>query len=100
MVVALIVALAAAAYALYRAQLNQQNQIDLLDLLSENGRLSRSACVMMGAFGVTTWMLIQLTLNGKMTEGFFGLYSAAWIAPTVTRMIVNGTAPKQQGAQP
>lgn len=95
MVVALIVILATIVIYLYRAQRDPANQFDLLDLFVENNKLSRSACVMMGAFSVTSWMLINLTLNGKMTEGYFGLYSAAWIAPTVTRMIV-GPAPQQK----
>ena len=41
----------------------------------------------MGAFGLTSWMMAELTLSGKMTEGYFGLYAAAWITPVVVRLV-------------
>jgi len=66
---------------------NPANHFDILDLFMENNHLSKAAVVMMGTFGLTTWMMIQLTLSGKMTEGYFGLYAAAWIAPVVVRLI-------------
>ena len=62
---------------------------DLRDLLMENGRVSKAACVMMGAFAVTTWQFVYYTLNGKLTEGYLGIYVAAWIAPVVARLISN-----------
>lgn len=95
MVVALIAVLAALAWSLYRAQRDPNNVLDFYDLVMENGRLSRMACVMMGSFGVTSWMMIQMTVNGKMTEGIFGLYCTAWIAPTVTRIIKGPPAPTE-----
>lgn len=93
MVIALVAALIIMTYTLYRAQKDPNRVFDVYDLVMENGRLSRQACVMMGSFVTTSWMMIQLTVNGKLTEGYLGLYSAAWIAPTVTRMIVGGNAP-------
>ena len=56
---------------------------DLRDLLMENGRVSKAAAVMMGSFAATTWFFVYYALNGKMTEGYLGLYVAAWIAPVV-----------------
>lgn len=63
---------------------------DLRDLLMENGRASKAAVVMMGAFAVTTWQFVYFSLNGKMTEGYAGIYVAAWIAPVVARLISRG----------
>lgn len=60
---------------------------DLRDLLMENGKASKASCVLMGAFAVTTWQFIYYTLNGKLTEGYLGIYVAAWIAPVVARLI-------------
>ncbi len=60
---------------------------NLRDLLMENDRVSKAACVMMGAFAATTWQFIYYTLNGKLTEGYLGIYVAAWIAPVVARLI-------------
>ncbi len=65
------------------------NGYDWQDLLMENGRASKAAHVMMGAFFVTTWHFIYYSLTGRMSEGYYGLYSAAWIAPVVLRMFSN-----------
>lgn len=92
MVVALIAALVIISISLYRAQKDGTNKLDLYDLVMENGRLSRTAFVMMASFVVTSWIMVTLTLNGKMTEGIFGLYCTAWVAPVVTR-IIKGPAP-------
>lgn len=67
---------------------------DLRDLITENGRLSKGACVMMGAFGATTWQFIYFTLNGKMTEGYEVIYVAAWITPVVARLISREPTPQ------
>lgn len=56
-------------------------------LLGEDGKMSKSAAVMMGSFAMTTWMMIYLVLNDKMTEGYFTIYVAAWITPVVVRII-------------
>lgn len=64
--------------------------IDLDDLLlGEDGKLSKAAAVMMGAFVLTSWIMIKLTLTDKLTEGYFMAFLGAWVAPTVTRLIVN-----------
>jgi hypothetical protein len=65
------------------------NPIAIRDLLMENGKLSKGACVMMGAFAVTTWFILYYSLQGKMSEGYLGLYLAAWVTPVVARLIVN-----------
>jgi hypothetical protein len=66
------------------------NDFNVLDLLMENGHVSKAAVVMMGAFSLTSWMMVELTLIGKMTEGYFGLYAAAWIAPVVVKLVTQG----------
>lgn len=69
-----------------RAHRNLNNQFNLFDLLMENGRLSRLACVFMGSFVMTTWLIVRLTLEGKLTEGFFSIYGGFWIVPIVAKM--------------
>lgn len=73
-----------------RMHRDPHNDFNLLDLLMENGHVSKAAVVMMGAFSLTTWMMVHLTLIGKMAEGYFGLYAAAWIAPVVVKLITQG----------
>lgn len=63
-------------------------QFDLRDLLMENGKVSKAACVMMGAFAATTWFFLYYAVTGRMTEGYFGLYGGFWITPVVARLIV------------
>lgn len=77
---------------LHRWNADPNNPVRLTDLILENGRVSRGAVVMMGAFAATTWFFVYYALIGKMTEGYFGLYSAAWIAPVVARMLSGAPA--------
>ena len=56
-------------------------------LLGDDGRMSKAAFVMLGAFAVTTWMMVLLTVRDKMTEGYLAIYVGAWITPTVTSLI-------------
>ena len=65
------------------------NEYNWHDLLMENGKASKAAHVMLGAFVATTWAFIYMTLTGKMDAVLFGVYSAAWIAPVVTRLVTN-----------
>lgn len=76
--------------ALSRMHRDRDVDFDLRDLLMENGRVSKGACVMMGAFAATTWQFVYFSLNGKMTEGYAAIYVAAWIAPVVARLISRG----------
>jgi hypothetical protein len=65
------------------------SRINLDDLLlGEDGRLSKAAAVMMGAFALTSWLIVYLALTGRLTEGYFTAYLGAWVAPTVTALIV------------
>lgn len=77
------------------------SRIDLDDLLlGEDGKLSKAAAVMLGAFLVTTWMMVWLTLREKMTEGYLAIYVAAWITPTVTKLVKGpATTPPAGGVQ-
>lgn len=70
------------------------SKIDLDDLLlGDDGKLSKAAAVMMGAFLLTSWGMAYMWLAKMMTEGYFGAYLLAWVSPTVTKLIVNRPAP-------
>lgn len=80
-------------WGLIRRSRKVESKIDLDDLvLGDDGKLSKAATVMLGAFGLTTWLMVYLALNGKMTEGYLAIYVGAWIAPTVTKLF-KGTPP-------
>lgn len=91
MVVAFIALLIGIIITMYRAQKDQTNTIDIYDLVTENGRLSKTACVMMGAFIITSWMMVTLTINATMSVEYFLAYSATWITPLVTRIVKSST---------
>ena len=81
----LIVALVIA-WSLYRAHRDPTFSFNLLDLLMEGGRVSKVSCLVMGAFTVHTWIMVRLTLDGKMSEGYLTIYGATWVAPMLARM--------------
>lgn len=87
--------------ALMRWSRAHADPFDVRDLFMENGRASKGAVVLMGSFAATTWFFIFYALTGRMSEGYFGLYAAAWIAPAVARMITNpGGAPSPSTPTP
>lgn len=76
---------------MYRAHRDPRIDFNLLDLLLENDRVSRKAVLVMGAFFTSSWIVIRLTLDGKLTEGYFGAYMAAWVAPMIAGMFATNT---------
>jgi hypothetical protein len=64
-------------------------------LLDPDGRMSKSAIVMFGSFGMTTWLMVFLALSDKMSEGYLTIYGGLWIIPSVTKLI-KGVAPQQE----
>lgn len=95
---AIIIAAAVSLIVLSRSQKSKINLVDLL--LGEDGTMSRSAVVLLASFGVTTWGMVYMWLNEHMTEGYFTAYLAAWVAPAVTKLIVNANVAKAQAAGP
>lgn len=83
---ALLIVAMVIAWSFYRSHRNPSIQFDLFDLLMENGRLSRIACAFMATLIVTSWVIIRLTVEGKLTEGLFTAYVAAWVAPIVAKL--------------
>lgn len=82
------------ARALVRSDRSATSRIDLEDLLlGDDGRASKAAAVMFGAFALSTWVIVNLAVSGALTEGYFtaylGAYLGAWVAPTVARLIFN-----------
>ena len=85
----LVVVVASIIFVLVKRDRSIASAINLEDLLlGDDGKLSKAAAVMMGAFAMTTWLMVYLALNAKMTEGYLAIYVGAWIAPTVTKLII------------
>ena len=92
---ALLIVSIVIAWSIYRAHRDRDYTFDFFDLLMENGRLSRLACVFMGSFVVSSWIMIRLTLDAKMTEGMFLAYGTVWVAPIIAKLF--SPAPLNQG---
>ena len=67
---ALLIVAMVIAWSFIRAHRDKSNTFNLLDLLMENGRLSRIACAFMATLVVTSWVIVKLTVEGKLTETF------------------------------
>lgn len=64
---------------------------NIVDLLMENGRLSRLALAFDAAVVVTAWIMLKLVVDGKMTEGYLGIYGSFWVAPILAKMFSTNT---------
>ena len=70
-------------------------------LLGDDGKPSKAAMIMFGAFAVSSWVLVYLALTQpEMSVGVFGTYCTAWVAPTVTALVVNAWKAAPKGAPP
>ena len=95
---ALLIVALVVAWSLYRAHKSDNDQFaafNLLDLIMDQGRVSRVACVFLACFGILSWIMIRLTIGGKMTEGYFMGYAGACFAPIVAKMFSASSPPAQ-----
>ena len=83
---AIIIVALVIAWSFYRAHKAQDIVFNLYDLLLENGKVSRLAVVFMGSFGVSSWIMIRTTIDGKMNEGLFMAYGGVWVAPIIAKL--------------
>jgi len=67
-------------------------QFNLLDLIMDNNRVSRLACVFLACFGILSWIMVRLTISGKMTEGYFMGYAGACFAPIIAKLFSRPSA--------
>lgn len=85
---ALAIALLAVVFYLQRAHRSAASQFSIEDLLlGDDGRASKAAFVMFVALAISSWVIILQAMSGTLTDLTFGAYLAAWVAPTVTKMI-------------
>lgn len=77
----------------WRAHHSQNFEFNAFDLLMENGRVSKIAVAFMGVLAVTTWVVIDLQITGKMTEGYLTTYGAMWVTPLVAKVVFNKQDP-------
>lgn len=75
----------------WRAHRKPGFDFDAFDLIMENGKVSRLALWYNLAGAVSTWVIVDLQMKGKLTEGMFGLWLGAWVGPIIARLVFNKT---------
>lgn len=80
-------------WSMYRAHKDRNFKFNLLELLMDNGRISKTAFAFMLTLSVTSWIMLRLTLDGKLTEGYFTGYGLMWVAPLVAKLFAVPPAP-------
>jgi hypothetical protein len=73
----------------WRAHNKPEFNFNAFDLVMENGRVSKIAVTFMSAFAVTTWILVDLELKDKMTEGYLMTYGTMWVTSLVLKVVFN-----------
>lgn len=81
-------------WSIYRLHLNPNVDFNMLDLLMENDRVSRISCMVIGAFLLNSWVILDLEIHGHLTEGFMLSYSGSWVAPLLIKLL-NINQPKR-----
>lgn len=88
MILVLALAVLLIMWALERRNKSAHSQISLDDLLiGDDGKMSKAATVMFGSFALTTWVVVYLTINDKLTDIIFGAYLTAWVFPVVANIL-------------
>ena len=83
---ALLLLVIALAWSFYRAQKDHTSTFNLFDLLMENGKLSKVSVAFMITLCVTSWAMLRMVIDGKLTDGIFMGYGAMWVAPLVAKL--------------
>lgn len=73
-------------YSFWRAHHRKGFDFNAFDLLMENGRVSKLAFAFMVALLLTTWVIINLCVHDKLTEGYFTTYGTMWVVPIVAKL--------------
>ena len=84
-IVALIV-VALVGFSFWKLHRDPASTFNVFDLVMDGGRLSRMACVFVGAFFVCSWIMVKLTLDAKMTDGYFLAYGGIFVTPIVAKL--------------
>lgn len=74
---------------------DSSKSFDLTDLLMENGHVSKISVGYMALLTFSIWLMMRLTITDKMTEGYFTIFCATWVAPIIARIIKGDSSYKQ-----
>ena len=75
----------------WRAHRKHGIAFDAFDLIMVDGKVDRIAMAFMLVLAVTTWIVIDLQITGRLSEGYFTTYGLMWVGPLVARVVFNKT---------
>lgn len=85
----LAIAFLVIAFSFWQTHKSGDNQFNAFDLVMNKGKVDKIAVSYMLVLALSSWIMIDLQVNMKMTEGYFGIYIGAWIVPLVSKVVVN-----------
>ncbi len=89
-----IVAIAAIVL-IYKLNKDPNIEFDIKDLFSDTktGKLSTMKISQVVALVVSTWIIVRLTQDGKMSVDYLGMYLGIWVTGYIAKGAVNTFAP-------
>jgi len=96
MQIILAIAFVVIAFSFYTAHRSTALQFNVFDLVMNRGKVDKIAVAFMLVLGVTTWVIIDLQVNGKLTEGYFTMYGGLWVTPLVAKVVFNKQEPEKK----
>jgi len=96
----LAIAFLVIAFSFWQQHKNGNSSFNAFDLIMNKGKVDKIALSYMLVLALSSWIMIDLQVNGKMTEGYFGIYIGAWIAPLVSKVVFNKDVPNDQAKSP
>ncbi len=91
MVVILAIGMVLIAISFWKAHKTPGFNFNAFDLIMVDGKVDPIAVSYMLVLGVTTWIIIDLRLDDKLTEGYFTTYGAMWVVPLVAKFVFKKT---------
>lgn len=64
-------------------------EFNAFDLIMHEGRVDKIAVSYMLVLILSSWIMLDLQINNRMTEGYLGIYVGAWIVPLVSKVVAN-----------
>ncbi len=89
----LVIALILIAVSFWRAHKTPGFEFNAFDLIMSKGKVDKIAVAFMLVLILSSWVIVDLQVHGKLTEGYFAIYTGAWITPLVAKVVFNKTEP-------
>jgi len=86
------------AYSFWRAHNKPGFDFNAFDLVMSRGRVDKIAVVFLVSFAATTWVIVDLQIKDKLTEGYFLGYGGLWVTPLITKIFSTKTEVKPDAA--